>query len=56
VYATIDQIDSYKVQALDNMKKTVDALSTQVDKAQSYLQRAKQSDSSSGDLALPAQS
>jgi uncharacterized protein YaaN involved in tellurite resistance len=56
VYATIDQIDSYKLQALDNMKKTVDALSTQVTKAQSYLQRAKQPDSSAGDLTLPSPS
>jgi uncharacterized protein YaaN involved in tellurite resistance len=53
IYATIDQIDNYKVQALDNMKKTVDALSTQVDKAQTYLERAKQPDSTAGDLALP---
>jgi uncharacterized protein YaaN involved in tellurite resistance len=54
VYATIDQIDSYKVQALDNMKKTVDALSTQVDKAQSYLERAKQPAADGGELTLPA--
>jgi uncharacterized protein YaaN involved in tellurite resistance len=53
VYATIDQIDSYKVQALNNMKQTVDALSTQVTKAQSYLERAHQPDSNAGDLALP---
>jgi uncharacterized protein YaaN involved in tellurite resistance len=53
VYATIDQIDNYKVQALDNMKKTVDALSTQVTKAQTYLERAKQPDSAAGELALP---
>jgi uncharacterized protein YaaN involved in tellurite resistance len=54
VYATMDQIDAYKLQALDNMKKTVDALSTQVDRAQTYLQRAKQPDSSAGELTLPA--
>jgi uncharacterized protein YaaN involved in tellurite resistance len=53
VYATIDQIDTYKLQALDNMKKTVDALSTQVTKAQTYLERAKQPDSTAGDLKLP---
>jgi uncharacterized protein YaaN involved in tellurite resistance len=53
VYATIDQIDNYKVQALDNMKKTVDALSTQVTKAQTYLERAKQPDSAAGELSLP---
>src|SRR6202165_2606060 len=53
VYATIDQIDSYKLQALNNMKVTVDALSTQVAKAQTYLERAKP-DASSSDLKLPA--
>jgi uncharacterized protein YaaN involved in tellurite resistance len=53
VYATIDQIDTYKLQALSNMKVTVDALSTQVAKAQTYLERAKP-DSTSSDLKLPA--
>ena len=56
VYATIDQIDNYKVQALDNMKKTVDALSTQVTKAQTYLERAKQPDAAAGELTLPGAS
>jgi uncharacterized protein YaaN involved in tellurite resistance len=56
VYATIEQIDNYKVQALDNMKKTVDALSTQVAKAQTYLERAKQPDSTAGELTLPGAS
>ena len=55
VYATIDQIDTYKLQALDNMKKTVDALSTQVTKAQTYLERAKQPDSAAGELTLPGE-
>ena len=40
IYTSIDAIDTYKVQALDNMQKTVDALTAEVDKAQSYLQRA----------------
>jgi uncharacterized protein YaaN involved in tellurite resistance len=40
IYQSIDAIDTYKVQALDNMQKTVDALTTEIDKAQSYLQRA----------------
>jgi uncharacterized protein YaaN involved in tellurite resistance len=40
IYSSIDAIDTYKVQALDNMQKTIDALTTEVDKAQSYLQRA----------------
>jgi uncharacterized protein YaaN involved in tellurite resistance len=40
IYASIDAIDTYKVEALDNMQKTVDALSAEIDKAQSYMQRA----------------
>jgi uncharacterized protein YaaN involved in tellurite resistance len=40
IYSSIDAIDTYKVQALGNMQKTVDALSTEIEKAQSYLERA----------------
>ena len=40
IYSSIDAIDTYKVQALDNMQKTIDALSGEVQKAQGYLQRA----------------
>jgi len=40
IYSSIDAIDTYKVQALGNMQKTVDALSAEIDKAQSYLERA----------------
>jgi uncharacterized protein YaaN involved in tellurite resistance len=40
IYSSIDAIDTYKLQALGNMQKTVDALSAEINKAQSYLQRA----------------
>jgi len=40
IYATMDMIDAYKLQALDSMQKTIDALGGEVVKAQSYLQRA----------------
>ena len=40
IYASMDAIDTYKVQALTNMKQTIDALTTEVNKAQAYLQRA----------------
>ncbi len=39
IYATIDSIDAYKVQALGAMSQTVDALSGQVEKAKSVLGR-----------------
>jgi uncharacterized protein YaaN involved in tellurite resistance len=41
IYATMDMIDSYKLQALDSMQKTIDALSGEVQKSQSYLERAR---------------
>ena len=40
IYASIDAIDIYKVKALDNMQKTIDTLSIEITKAQSYLERA----------------
>ena len=60
IYATMDMIDNYKLQALDSMQKTIDALSDEVTKAQSYLQRAHTAPSTEtagsaggrGDLAL----
>ena len=41
IYATMDMIDAYKLQALDSMQKTIDALTAEVNKSQSYLQRAR---------------
>lgn len=41
IYATMDMIDAYKLQALDSMQKTIDALSTEVQKSQAYLGRAR---------------
>jgi uncharacterized protein YaaN involved in tellurite resistance len=44
IYATMDEIDGFKLQALDNMAKTVDALSVQVQKSQGYIERARAHD------------
>jgi uncharacterized protein YaaN involved in tellurite resistance len=44
IYATMDEIDGFKLQALDNMAKTVDALSAQVQKSQAYIERARAHD------------
>ena len=60
IYATMDMIDSYKLQALDSMQKTIDALSGEVQKSQAYLERAKNAPASAaiaaggvrGDLQL----
>jgi uncharacterized protein YaaN involved in tellurite resistance len=41
IYATMDEIDTFKVAALDTMEKTVDALSTEITKSQSYIDRVR---------------
>lgn len=55
VYATIEQIDTFKVQALDSMRQTVDVLSGEVTKAQTYIERARSSDAGqqAAELQLP---
>src|SRR3954452_21479390 len=39
IYATMDEIDTFRLGALDSMQKTVDALSTEIMKSQAYLDR-----------------
>ncbi len=41
IYATMDEIDTFKVAALDSMQKTVTALSTEIAKSQQYLDRVR---------------
>ena len=41
IYATIDTIDTFKLAALDSMRKTIDALSTEIGRAQEYVERAR---------------
>jgi uncharacterized protein YaaN involved in tellurite resistance len=49
VYQAMDSIDSFKTAALDSMKQTVGTLQGEIDKAQSYLSRVRQSDGKSAD-------
>jgi uncharacterized protein YaaN involved in tellurite resistance len=60
IYTTMDSIDTFKLQALDSMKQTIDGLTIEVNKAQTYMDRAKASSQNeaqaSGDLAIPAAS
>ena len=42
VYDTMDMISNYKIEALENMKQTVNTLTTEVDKAQKYLDKSNQ--------------
>jgi uncharacterized protein YaaN involved in tellurite resistance len=41
IYATMDEIDTFKVKALDSMEKTVDALSEEIIKSQAYIDRVR---------------
>lgn len=42
VFATMDMISDYKVQALDNMRQTVDALGNQVARARQYMDQVRE--------------
>ncbi len=58
IYATMDAIDTFKVEALDSMSATIGALETEVTKSRDYLDRVQRSDerlaSGSLDLEGPA--
>ncbi len=41
IYDTMDQIDQFKLQALTNMKQTVETLGTEVEKSKGYIARAE---------------
>jgi uncharacterized protein YaaN involved in tellurite resistance len=41
IYATIDTIDTFKLAALDSMRKTIDSLTTEVARAQQYVDRSR---------------
>jgi uncharacterized protein YaaN involved in tellurite resistance len=40
IYATMDEIDDFKLKALDNLSKTIDALSTEIEKSEAYFERS----------------
>ncbi len=46
IYQTMDAIDTFKVQALNSMQTTISTLTTQVQKSQTYLERARDTDAS----------
>jgi uncharacterized protein YaaN involved in tellurite resistance len=41
IYDTMDEVDQFKVRALDSMKQTVNALSGEVEKSKGYIARAE---------------
>src|SRR3954447_11951482 len=48
IYATIDEIDTFKLAALGNMQQTIDALSSEISKSRSYLERVPGNQASAG--------
>ncbi len=48
IYDTMDNIDTFKVKALDSMKTTVDTLSKEVEKSKGYIARAEGASQGSG--------
>jgi uncharacterized protein YaaN involved in tellurite resistance len=61
IYATIDTIDTFKLAALDSMRKTIDTLQSEIARAQVYVERARQAELASArtsglvnELSLPA--
>jgi uncharacterized protein YaaN involved in tellurite resistance len=60
IYATIDSIDTFKLAALESMRKTIDVLSGEIARSQSYLERARTAELAQarandlvGELSLP---
>ena len=41
IYDTMDEVDSFKLRALDSMKQTVESLSVEVEKSRGYIARAE---------------
>jgi uncharacterized protein YaaN involved in tellurite resistance len=63
IYATIDTIDTFKLAALDSMRKTIDSLTNEVARAQQYVDRSRSAELAQArtnglvsELTLPASS
>jgi uncharacterized protein YaaN involved in tellurite resistance len=52
IYDAMDMLDTYKLKALDTMKATVDALSAEIEKAKTYLDKTRTGDARAA-LAQP---
>jgi uncharacterized protein YaaN involved in tellurite resistance len=48
IYATMDEIDNFKVKALDTMEVTINSLETEIDKSRSYINRARAQEGGAG--------
>ena len=48
IYATMDEIDAFRLRALDNMSTTIGELNGQIGKADAYLERSRSRDAAAG--------
>ena len=48
IYTSMDMMAEYKVKALDNMQQTVNALSDEVEKSKTYLDRIRKEEAAAG--------
>ena len=53
IYDTMDNIDTFKLKALDSMKQTVDTLSNEVEKSKGYIARAEGASQSKVETSTP---
>jgi hypothetical protein len=44
----MDEIDTFKLKALDNLSKTIDALSGEIEKSQAYVDRVRSQEARDG--------
>ena len=48
IYATMDMMADYKIRALDSMQRTVNALSDEVEKSKTHLDRIRREEAAAG--------
>lgn len=51
IYDTMDEVDTFKIRALDSMKQTVDTLSSEIEKSKGYIARAEGQNKASNQIA-----
>jgi uncharacterized protein YaaN involved in tellurite resistance len=59
IYATMDEIDTFKIKALDNLETTINSLETEIDKSRTYVNRVRAQqtiDEGAGEASLDGQS
>ena len=53
VYATMDEIDEFKIRSLDTMSRTISALESQFQRSRSYIDRSRAEEARSQEAGRP---